>query len=157
MYTVAPKLISFGAKAGLMGTAAHAYYNLIGNDALSNNTIIPLGHIRDDGSLVWGMENVDKSNPTIRAVYLQFPVDEFQKLVGSLTWYSLEKQFGEIMDDPSYNLTEHIIRHGVGTLDENTPSLTPFIPLLTNALKATGWDIMGKSPPTDWLYKMRQG
>ena len=151
MYTVAPKVISFGAKAGLMGTAAHAYYNLIGNDALSNNTIIPLGHIRDDGSLVWGMENVDKSNPTIRAVYLQFPVDEFQKLIGSLTWYSLEQQFGKIMDDPAYNLTEHIIRHGVGTLDENTPSLTPFIPLFTNALKATGMDIMGKSPPTDWF------
>jgi hypothetical protein len=148
MYGVSTKIINYGAKAGLMGYAAHAYYNLIGNHALSNYTIIPLGHIRDDGSLVWGMENVDKNNPTIRAVYLQLPVDEFQKLIGTLTFHSLEEHFGKIMDDPAYNLTENILRSGVGVLDENTPSLTPFIPLLWNAVKATG---IGKNPPQDFF------
>lgn len=56
--------------------------------------------------------------------------------------------WGEVKDDPTTNVFEKLMKTGVGILDENTPSLTPYIPLLTNALKATG---ITKSLPKDYF------
>lgn len=144
-YTIAPKIIYQGAKLGMMGKAAHLYFNLIGNNTLANYTVIPLGVINEKGQFEAGMEGEDG---TLKAVYLQLPLDEFQKLIGSLSWHSMIDTWGEVKDDPTTNVFEKLMKTGVGILDENTPSLTPYIPLLTNALKATG---ITKSLPKDYF------
>ncbi len=48
-YAVAPQAIYWAGKLGLMGTAAHLYFNLIGNDTLANYYVVPLGIITDAG------------------------------------------------------------------------------------------------------------
>jgi hypothetical protein len=122
------------AKAGFLGSAAHLYFNLIGNDVLSQNTVIPLGVINEEGELEIGMEG----KGTMKAVYLQFPLDEFQKLIGTLAWHGMENEWGQVKDDVETNLFQSAIKHGIGVLDDQTPSLSPLIPLAKNAFFALG-------------------
>ena len=133
-YTVAPKFIYMAAKAGFLGSAAHLYFNLIGNDVLSQNTVIPLGVINEEGEFEIGMEG----KGTMKAVYLQFPLDEFQKLIGTLAWHGMENEWGQVKDDVETNLFQSAIKHGIGVLDDQTPSLSPLIPLAKNAFFALG-------------------
>ena len=134
MYTIAPKIMYRAAKIGMLGGAAHLYFNLIGNDILSQNTVIPLGVINDQGEFEFGIEG----KGTMKAVYLQFPLDEFQKLIGTLTWHGMEETWGQVKDDAETNLYQNAIKHGIGVLDDQTPSLSPLIPLLKNAFFALG-------------------
>jgi len=143
--TVAPKIIYRAAKIGMMGKAAHLYFNLIGNDTLANYNVIPLGVINEKGEFEVGMDSQDG---TLKAVYLQLPLDEFQKLLGTLTWHSMVETWGEVKDDPNTNIFENLMKKGIGILDENTPSLAPFLPLAENALKATG---ITESLPKDFF------
>ena len=145
--TMAPKVLSYAAKAGFMGKAAHMYFNLIGNDTLSTYNVVPLGIINDEGKLEFGMKADEGS--VKRAVYLQFPTDEFQKLLGTVAWQSLVSEWGEIKDDVETNTFENIIKDSINIVDDNTPSLAPFLPLAWNAIKATGW--FSKDPPKDYF------
>jgi hypothetical protein len=133
--TIAPKIFYRAAKLGMFGSAAHMYFNLIGNDVLANYTVIPLGVINEKGEFETGMDSQDGN---LKAVYLQFPLDEFQKFIGALSWHSMIETWGDVKDDNETNVFETLMKTGVGVLDENTPSLTPFLPLVSNAIKSLG-------------------
>ena len=144
--TMAPKVLSYAAKAGFMGKAAHMYFNLIGNDTLSNYNVVPLGVINEQGEFELGTSA--KKGKTVKAVYLQFPTDEFQKLLGTVAWQSLVSEWGEIKDDAETNTFENILKDSINIVDDNTPSLAPFLPLAWNAIKATG---ITKDLPKDYF------
>ena len=48
-YAVAPAVINYAAKMGVLGAAAHTYFSLISDDTLANYYVIPLGMINDLG------------------------------------------------------------------------------------------------------------
>lgn len=71
-YTVLPKLLMFGAAAGLMGDDLKKLFAYIGSYDKINYTIIPLG---------WSENN--------KAVYLRIPQDEPGRILGGILWKTL--------------------------------------------------------------------
>jgi|TARA_R100000093_G_scaffold39969_1_gene20939 hypothetical protein len=143
-YALAPQAIYFAGKLGMMGTAAHLYFNLIGNDTLANYYVVPLGVINDAGELEFGLTS--ETGSTYKAVYLQFPKDEMVKMFGSAVYHGYNDLFNEISDNPLDNTWEKLIKGVVPSIDNNLPSFSPVIATLMNAFKITGY---GKEPPKD--------
>ena len=144
-YAVAPQAMYYAAKVGMMGTAAHLYFNLIGNDTLANFYVIPLGLINDAGEFEFGMK-VKEGQSTYKAVYLQFPKDEMIKMLGSAAYKGFNELYVNTNDDPYDNVWKKIINGALPALDENTPSFTPLFETIKNAAYITGW---GKTAPKD--------
>ena len=145
-YGVAPQIIYRAAKYGLMGHAAHLYFNLIGNDVLASNYIIPLGMINDQGEFEFGM-TPNKGN-LYKVVYLQFPKDEMVKMFGAATYHGYNALHGEITDNPLKNNFEEVIQGVMPVLDEATPSFSPFFAAVRNAFNAMGIGDAPKDPFT---------
>ena len=164
-YAVGPQLMYWAGKAGMLGAAAHLYYNLIGNDTLAKYYVVPLGVIEMSGEgeeikeypfglqtqgefhVVGsdGWKKMKSGNGQFKAVYFQFPKDEMIKMFGAAVWHGTNELYGTINDDPLNNIVQRIIQGSIPTLDEATPSLSPFIWTLYNLISATG-QIKGWKP-----------
>jgi len=148
-YAVAPQAIYWAAKLGAMGTAAHLYFNLIGNDILANYYVVPLGMITDAGEFEWGVPSdlaEREFNKLYKVVYLQFPKDEMLKMVGAGVYHGYGQLFKEISDNPMDNTYENLLKGAIPALDANLPSLSPIFETLINLTKITGWS---NDPPKD--------
>jgi len=143
-YAVAPQAMYYAAKVGMMGAAAHLYFNLIGNDTLANYYVVPLGIINDQGEFEWGMTS--EGNSTYKAVYFQFPKDEMVKMLGAAAYKGFNELYLNTGDDPYKSLWNSIIKGAVPSLDENLPSFTPLFETIKNAAFITGW---GNKAPKD--------
>ena len=143
-YAVAPQAMYYAAKVGMMGTAAHLYFNLIGNDTLANYYVVPIGVINDQGEFEFGMSS--EGNSTYKAVYFQFPKDEMVKMLGAGVYKGFNELYLNTGDDPYKSLWNSIIKGAVPSLDENLPSFSPLFETIKNAAFITGW---GNKAPKD--------
>ncbi len=145
-YGVAPQVIYRAAKYGFMGHAAHLYFNLIGNDVLASNYVVPLGVIDDQGEFQFGMKSTNGS--LYKVVYLQFPKDEMVKMFGSAAYHGYNSLYGEIEDNPLKNNFQELMSGVMPVLDESTPSFSPFFAAAKNAVAQFGFGDAPKDPFT---------
>ena len=134
-YAVAPQAIYWAAKLGAMGTAAHLYFNLIGNDILANYYVVPLGMITDAGEFEWGVPSDlanREFNKLYKVVYLQFPKDEMIKMMGAGVYHGFGQMFKEISDNPMDNTYENLLKGAIPALDQNLPSLSTIFETIKN-------------------------
>jgi hypothetical protein len=145
-YGVAPQVIYRAAKYGYMGHAAHLYFNLIGNDILASNYVVPLGMINDQGEFEFGMTPTNGS--LYKVVYFQFPKDEMVKMFGSAAYHGYNELYGEISDNPLKNNFQELMNGVMPSLDEATPSFSPFFAALKNAYSQFGFGDAPQDPFT---------
>ncbi len=145
-YGIAPQVIYRAAKYGMLGHAAHLYFNLIGDDVLANNFVVPLGMINDSGEFEFGMK--PEAGSLYKVVYLQFPKDEVVKMFGAATWHGYNELYGKLNDNPTKNWYEEMLNGVLPVLDEGTPSFSPFFAAVKNAVNQLGIGDTPKDPFT---------
>jgi len=136
-YAVAPKILYRAGQIGMLGTAAHLYFNLIGSDTLAGYHVIPIGVILDTGEFKFGMK-AEEGKGVLKAVYLQLPQDEFAKMIGMTAWHSVIEQWGQVKDDVHTNTWGKMLSTMAYTFDEQTPSMSPWFSLVMNAYRSLG-------------------